>query len=475
MDDFPKQIFICVKNHTKHDIEIKKKWKILNKGFKVNIYDDKECIAILKKHYGDLHKNIFEFIQDGPIKADFWRVCVLFKFGGVYTDVDVVPFKPLNDFVEDNVDFVTCSAIDKRFMYNPNFIIAKKGCNILRRCINWYINKYNKSENKYEWYWGWSIMRALSDNLKINELEKNTEGIFLYNDKKIQLIKENKGSTHVEDNNTYKGVVLFNNRSSDWDYINHKFKDTDNKKDLIINTSLNLKNYDLNYGKILLSGSLKKTYEVGIVIPSFHRENYLQVTLDNIKNADLNNVIITIIDESNTTRENKKIVRLIENFKIEGCAIIKIFKNKHGNMYDSYNVGFKLLRDNFNCKYYMTLDSDVTLNSNKSIQNIIAFHKYVETLNKKCITSGFNTPTHKKTIVNGNLTIKETLGGINLCFSKEILNKILPIFKCLKWDWNVSYYITKNDGLLACTTKSEIQHIGERGLWSKPTRYDIGI
>jgi hypothetical protein len=33
----------------------------------------------LEKEFSSLHKEIFKYITDGPIKADFWRLCVLYK------------------------------------------------------------------------------------------------------------------------------------------------------------------------------------------------------------------------------------------------------------------------------------------------------------------------------------------------------------------------------------------------------------
>lgn len=59
-------------------------------------------------HYSDEHVKLFQWIPDGPIKADFWRVCVLHTFGGVYSDADNEPLVPLSDFVRDDVSMTTC-------------------------------------------------------------------------------------------------------------------------------------------------------------------------------------------------------------------------------------------------------------------------------------------------------------------------------------------------------------------------------
>ena len=66
-----------------------------NMIIKSELYDNKMCEDFLLNNYSEEHKNIFNYIKHGPIKADFWRICIINKFGGLYVDSDIMPLKPL--------------------------------------------------------------------------------------------------------------------------------------------------------------------------------------------------------------------------------------------------------------------------------------------------------------------------------------------------------------------------------------------
>ena len=214
---FPKVIYICDK--TFEFIEkYSQNWKRLNPEYKIVLFDNKACEDFLETEFSSLHLEIFRYIPDGPIKADFWRLCILYKNGGVYTDADNEPIIPLRDFIED-VDFVTCSSYwDKiNYKFNPNFIVAKAGDKILEDSINLYIHWY-KTKKPYN-YWDWSIMQVFTEILKVN----NKEGIYNVNDKKIQIIREVKGKNNHDDHNIYKGIRVFNNRYKNYSEDSHSF------------------------------------------------------------------------------------------------------------------------------------------------------------------------------------------------------------------------------------------------------------
>ena len=56
-------------------------------GYNLHIYDDEMCIDFLQKHYNSFAVKIFKNMRKGAHKADFWRYCMLYKFGGYYFDI----------------------------------------------------------------------------------------------------------------------------------------------------------------------------------------------------------------------------------------------------------------------------------------------------------------------------------------------------------------------------------------------------
>ncbi len=150
-----KKIYMSYKNKNIPDYIIPT-WRELNPTYDVILYDNMDCVNFLRTYYDQKYVDIFNYIKDGPIKADFWRVCILYKFGGVYTDIDIKPMIPIKDFIENDVIFLTCLSAYNIFSSNPHFIISTEPKNIvLKKCIDMYIKKYD-NKDKYS-YWDWSI------------------------------------------------------------------------------------------------------------------------------------------------------------------------------------------------------------------------------------------------------------------------------------------------------------------------------
>lgn len=222
-DNIPKIIHICDKNL----FYIQKKyilWKKLNPDYDIRLYDDRLCENFLETNFGKIFKTIFRRIKDGPIKADFFRVCVLYIEGGVYTDADNLPLVPIESFLEKDIDLLTCSTYwNNKIQFNPNFIMCKKNNKLIEKCIKTYIFMV-KNNIKYS-YWGWSIMNIFTINIKLLNYNKKY-GIFIEKNTnyKVQILQEIKGRTHNEDHNIYQNKIIFKNRSNDWNVDTHQPK-----------------------------------------------------------------------------------------------------------------------------------------------------------------------------------------------------------------------------------------------------------
>jgi mannosyltransferase OCH1-like enzyme len=151
-NNIPKVIYLCYKTK---DIPSKiiETWKKFNPEYEVKIFDNTDCEKFLLENYGQKHIDIFNYIKDGPIKACFFRICILNKNGGVYSDIDVEPFVPIKDFIEDGVLFATCNSMHNG-MLNPHFIYSIQNHPILKRCVEIYEEKYDKKDAYEYWSWG---------------------------------------------------------------------------------------------------------------------------------------------------------------------------------------------------------------------------------------------------------------------------------------------------------------------------------
>ena len=210
----PKVIYMCHKYLDKIKI-YSRNWKKLNPEYNIKLYDDNMCKEFLLKEYSQLHLDIFNFLKDGPIKSDFWRVCIINKYGGLYVDSDIMPLIPLKNYIEDDDYFVTCISMNFKknksaLQLNPHFILSDKNNEILKKCINTYINYYKKKV-PYD-YWKYSICNIMY----IEGIKEKKSQILYLNNKKFKFLYE-KNLNECE----YNNKIVLNNRYEN--YKNHNF------------------------------------------------------------------------------------------------------------------------------------------------------------------------------------------------------------------------------------------------------------
>jgi mannosyltransferase OCH1-like enzyme len=87
------------------------RWKDLNVGYDLTFSLDIDCKIFLKKYFGNYCVNLFDSIKKGMYKADLWRLFYLYIFGGIYTDVDIVPLISINKLLELDCNFYSCLSI----------------------------------------------------------------------------------------------------------------------------------------------------------------------------------------------------------------------------------------------------------------------------------------------------------------------------------------------------------------------------
>jgi mannosyltransferase OCH1-like enzyme len=218
----PKVIYLSYKTKNIPEYVIKN-WKKLNPGYEVKLYDNDDCKNFLIEHYTQKHVDIFDFIKDGPIKADFWRVCVLNTYGGVYSDIDVELLVPIDEIIEEGVTFLTCGSFAGGI--NPHFIMTVKNHPLLLDCLNTYLDMYDNNV-KYE-YWTYSIVfNIMLPNIKkYIDYDPNKEGI-LYDkfQNKYQIISEKNPGEYTKIFCSYKSVKVLNNRYNKYNYNSHSFE-----------------------------------------------------------------------------------------------------------------------------------------------------------------------------------------------------------------------------------------------------------
>lgn len=77
----------CVKDLPPKMKENCDKLKADNPEFKYYLFDDNDCRIFIKNNFNHDVLKAYDTLIPGAYKADLWRCCVLYKFGGIYLDI----------------------------------------------------------------------------------------------------------------------------------------------------------------------------------------------------------------------------------------------------------------------------------------------------------------------------------------------------------------------------------------------------
>ena len=105
-----------------------------NPRFNYYLFSDSDCRLFISKNFEPVVLNAYDRLIPGAYKADLWRYCILYKYGGIYLDIKYVPdnnFKFVNLLTKEH--FVLDQ--DNEGIYNA-FMVCKAGNEILLKAIN---------------------------------------------------------------------------------------------------------------------------------------------------------------------------------------------------------------------------------------------------------------------------------------------------------------------------------------------------
>jgi mannosyltransferase OCH1-like enzyme len=79
-----------------------KTWFQFNNEFKYYFYDNESCDKFIKENFDENVYKAYSILPMAVMKADLWRYCVLYKYGGIYADTDTVCKINPNIFINDS-------------------------------------------------------------------------------------------------------------------------------------------------------------------------------------------------------------------------------------------------------------------------------------------------------------------------------------------------------------------------------------
>lgn len=146
----PKNVYMTLKtfdelNKNSEIHYVKKDWDDL---IDVNVvrYNDIECRHMLIDNFSEQIVNAYDKLVPGAYKSDLWRLCVLFLYGGIYSDVHIRPnLSKDTSSVLDAADYIFCIDFPSspKYIYNA-MMKAPKGSKLLMSLINKIVSNVEK-------------------------------------------------------------------------------------------------------------------------------------------------------------------------------------------------------------------------------------------------------------------------------------------------------------------------------------------
>ena len=212
-------------------------WKNYNKNYEYHLFDDKDCLDFLSKHFDPNIVDCYKRLLAPAHKCDFWRICCLYIYGGVYIDIDTLCLNSIDDFLQVNSSFIvpvpyavapnegthplingfiastpkhkilekaielSCYNINNNIL--PESVLDFSGPGVLGKAVNWYLNRQYKSS--------FVGREGILNDVCLLKFESNTEFVTRHNKKLFQ--NKNGNSQIIQD---YNNEISKINNYIDW-------------------------------------------------------------------------------------------------------------------------------------------------------------------------------------------------------------------------------------------------------------------
>ena len=123
--------------------QIREKIKKLNPSYELILYDDIDIENFIINNYDNEVLQVFKKLNIGAGKADFWRYLILYKYGGIYLDIDADIIKNLDNLIKDT-DSALITREKNKGVFMQWCLIFEKEHPILQRVIEKCISNIKK-------------------------------------------------------------------------------------------------------------------------------------------------------------------------------------------------------------------------------------------------------------------------------------------------------------------------------------------
>lgn len=109
-------------NPPQHCIDDIRTWLEKNHDYQWYYMDDNKCDAFMRDHFSDEYYQMYTSLPLGVMRADVWRVAVVYVYGGVYVDLDTRCLQSIDTWIKEDWDLVV--GVENSIGSINNFVFA---------------------------------------------------------------------------------------------------------------------------------------------------------------------------------------------------------------------------------------------------------------------------------------------------------------------------------------------------------------
>jgi hypothetical protein len=101
--------------------------KTINPEYEYQFFNDSDCIELIKNFFGDEVLNAYLSMSKLQHRADLFRYCLLYTYGGVYIDIDIQLILPIDEIINlsENSKLITVKSAHQGTGLYQGFLISE--------------------------------------------------------------------------------------------------------------------------------------------------------------------------------------------------------------------------------------------------------------------------------------------------------------------------------------------------------------
>jgi len=237
-------------------------WRKSNPQLEIRLCDDTTCSDFIKQEFGTQIYFLYSALPHPIMRADFWRLAILYIHGGYYADLDLACNAPIQTFVNQTVPAVFMRELNNIANF---FIAAEPGHPVIKQALDYMIAEAEQITDKDTQSYGMhSLHRAVREYYQVI-------GTNYPNDSRVQILlnEKLKGENKLVHN---QASLTGSTDYQSWRDYDRMLQDKRSRiSDIMFFTTFNENGYDL-YGKKWIESFIR----VANVYPTIRAKIYYE-------------------------------------------------------------------------------------------------------------------------------------------------------------------------------------------------------